>query len=213
MAKVYCICDNDCKYESMTKEQIIAAIAEATGYVPSGEDDAFIAKVLEGNKGFSLSFWLGTQAQFNELGVDASTYALKVDESGKVYLTPASALEIADSSITAEKLAENAVTSDKVSKGAITKDKLASEVIEAMSARSGGVALNAGSWSNNRQTVNCSGVKADSVVVVSPNPAEGNFKAYAECGVRCESQSNGKLTFACEEVPSTTLSVNVAIFN
>lgn len=129
MAKVYVICDNDCKYESMTKEQIIAAIAEATGYVPTGDDNAFISQILESNGGLSLSFWLGTQAQFNALGVDAPAYNIKVDENGKVYLAPASELEIADGSVTTGKLADGSVTSDKVADGAITVSKLASGAV------------------------------------------------------------------------------------
>lgn len=129
MSKVYVICDNDCKYESMTKEQIVAAIAEATGYVPTGEDNAFISQILESNGGLSLSFWLGTQAQFNALGVDAPAYNIKVDENGKVYLAPASELVLPDDSVTSEKLADGSVTMDKVANGAITKEKLASGAV------------------------------------------------------------------------------------
>lgn len=66
--KYYCFCEANCKFETMTKEQILAAIAQAaeTGLVFDTEA-AFITKVKEGNAGSSLTFWLGTQAQYNAL--------------------------------------------------------------------------------------------------------------------------------------------------
>ena len=54
--------------EGMTKEQIIAAIAEATGTTPSSIDDAFITKIKEGNRNNNLKFWIGTSAEYNALG-------------------------------------------------------------------------------------------------------------------------------------------------
>jgi len=63
----YVICDDDSKHEGMTKEQIIAAIAEATGKTPTCIDDAFITKIKEQNGQKPLKFWVGTQAEFNAL--------------------------------------------------------------------------------------------------------------------------------------------------
>lgn len=63
----YVICDDNCKFEGMTKEQIIAAIVEATGSMPENPDDAFISKILELNKNSNLRFWLGTTAEYNAL--------------------------------------------------------------------------------------------------------------------------------------------------
>ncbi len=66
--KYYCFCEANCKFETMTKEQILAAIAQAaeTGLVFDA-DAAFITKVKEGNAGNNLTFWMGTQAQYNAL--------------------------------------------------------------------------------------------------------------------------------------------------
>lgn len=66
--KYFCICEDDCKFETMTTEQILAAIAQAaeTGLVFDA-DAAFITKVKEGNAGGYLTFWLGTQAQYNAI--------------------------------------------------------------------------------------------------------------------------------------------------
>jgi hypothetical protein len=57
----------------MTKEQILAAIAQAveTGSVGNC-DTGFITKVKEQNSGGSVTFWVGTQAQYNALEEKAS---------------------------------------------------------------------------------------------------------------------------------------------
>ena len=66
--KYYCICDANCRFETMTKEQILAAIAEAAaGGLVFDTDAAFITKVKENNSGSALSFWLGTQAEYNAI--------------------------------------------------------------------------------------------------------------------------------------------------
>lgn len=66
--KYYCYCDANCKFETMTKEQILTAIAQA---VESGEihdvDAGFVTKVKENNAGGYITFWVGTQAQYNAL--------------------------------------------------------------------------------------------------------------------------------------------------
>ncbi len=84
--KFYVICDDDCRIEGMTKEQIIAAIAEATGATPTAIDSAFITKIKEQNAGNPISFWLGTEAQFNAAGINAEAFIARVDKDGKVYI-------------------------------------------------------------------------------------------------------------------------------
>lgn len=75
-------CDKNCKYEGMTKEQIITAIAEATGKTPTNIDDAFITKIKEQNKGGVLKFWRGTTAEYNAITVkDADTFYIKIDDT------------------------------------------------------------------------------------------------------------------------------------
>lgn len=61
------LCDDGCKFPAMTAEQVLAAIAEATGNTATDIDDAFITKVREMNAGENLKFWVGTTAQFNAL--------------------------------------------------------------------------------------------------------------------------------------------------
>ena len=71
-----------CKVEGMTKEQIINAIAQATGVTPSDVDAGFISTLIENNKSRSIHFWKGTQAQFNALeSYDANTFYIIDDDS------------------------------------------------------------------------------------------------------------------------------------
>jgi hypothetical protein len=80
--KYYCFCDSNCKFETMTKEQIIAAIAQAAenGLVID-EDAAFITQVKEMNAGSALTFWRGTQAQYNALErVDGNCFYIITDK-------------------------------------------------------------------------------------------------------------------------------------
>ena len=66
--KYYCFCDANCRFETMTKEQILAAIAEAAaGGLVFDSEAAFITKVKENNAGGFVTFWVGTAAQYNAL--------------------------------------------------------------------------------------------------------------------------------------------------
>lgn len=65
--KYYVICEDNCKFESMTKEEIFDAIADATGSTPTPVDEAFITKIKEQNANKNTKVWTGTQAQFNAL--------------------------------------------------------------------------------------------------------------------------------------------------
>ena len=72
--KYYCYCDSNCKYETMTKEQILAAIAQAAaGGLVFDTEAAVVSKVREINAGGYVTFWVGTQAEYNALGnIDAN---------------------------------------------------------------------------------------------------------------------------------------------
>ena len=66
-------------------------------------------------------------------------------------------------------------------------------------------------WSSKTQTVSVTGVTASNTVVVTPAPA--SYNAYCEYGVYCSAQASGTLTFTCDEVPTSSLTVNVLILN
>lgn len=72
--KYYVLCEANCKFESMTKEQILTAIEQA---ISKGEikdvDTGFVSTLKEKNGGSGISFWIGTQSEYNaavENGVD-----------------------------------------------------------------------------------------------------------------------------------------------
>ena len=70
------------------------------------------------------------------------------------------------------------------------------------------------SWSGSgpyTKSVSVTGVTASNNVFVSPAPA--SFTHYGECGIYCSAQGSGTLTFTATTVPTTSLTVNVAIFN
>lgn len=62
-------------------------------------------------------------------------------------------------------------------------------------------------WSSNTQTITVSGVKADSVVFVSPAPASASD--YASAGILCTAQAADSLTFSCTQTPSSAIVVNI----
>ena len=66
------LCDDNCKFPAMTAEQIIAAIAEATGETPVHIDDAFITKIKEQNRQGALRFWIGSRAEYNAISEKAN---------------------------------------------------------------------------------------------------------------------------------------------
>ena len=68
----YVLCDDNCRFPAMTAEQVIEAIAEATGNVPEHLDDAFITKLKEQNAGNNMKVWVGTQAQYNAISTPAN---------------------------------------------------------------------------------------------------------------------------------------------
>ena len=76
----YVRCKDGCLFESMTKEQILTAITEATGVTPTG-DEAIFTKIKEINAGNTLRFWVGTMAQYNAIAEkDPFVIYHKIDE-------------------------------------------------------------------------------------------------------------------------------------
>ena len=63
----YVFCEDNCKFPAMTAEQVLAAIAEATGNTVTNVDSAFITKIKEMNAGGNIKFWIGTTAEYNAI--------------------------------------------------------------------------------------------------------------------------------------------------
>lgn len=79
----YVLGDDNCKYEGMSKEQIIATIQEAisTGTIPE-LDAGVITKIKEQNKQRALSFWVGSQAEYNAIQKKADNCFYIINNSG-----------------------------------------------------------------------------------------------------------------------------------
>lgn len=81
--------------------------------------------------------------------------------------------------------------------------------IGAVTMKTAAVSLPVSGWSSNAQTVNVTGVTANSTIIVTAAPA--SYEHYNECGVRCSAQADGNLTFTCTDVPTSAVTANVLI--
>lgn len=66
-------------------------------------------------------------------------------------------------------------------------------------------------WSNHFCTKTVSGVTADNIVFVSPDPT--SYNQYITAGVYCEGQAADTLSFRCDTDPSMNITVNVLILD
>ena len=80
--RYFCFCESNCRFETMTKEQILAAIAQAAEHGLVVDPDAgFVTKVKESNAGGYVTFWVGTTAQYNALDShDPNCIYVKTDD-------------------------------------------------------------------------------------------------------------------------------------
>lgn len=68
--KVYVLCDQNCRWEGMTKEQILAAIAQAVESHEITDVDTGFVTTIKTINGVGLKFFIGTQAAWAELSAD-----------------------------------------------------------------------------------------------------------------------------------------------
>lgn len=74
------------------------------------------------------------------------------------------------------------------------------------------ITLSSSSWSSNTQTVTVSGVVAsETAQLITPTPAIASQSAYYEAGIMCTGQAANSLTFTCQTVPTSNLTVYVVI--
>lgn len=64
---VYVICDQNCKFESMTKEQILTAITQAVNEGKIGDIDGGFITTVKTINGTPLRFFVGEQAEYDAL--------------------------------------------------------------------------------------------------------------------------------------------------
>lgn len=74
------------------------------------------------------------------------------------------------------------------------------------------ITLTTSGWSSNTQTVTVSGVSAtETAQLITPTPAIASQSAYYEAGIMCTGQAANRLTFTCQTVPTSNLTVYVVI--
>lgn len=74
------------------------------------------------------------------------------------------------------------------------------------------ITLSSSGWSSNTQTVTVSGVSAtETAQLITPTPAIASQSAYYEAGIMCTNQGANSLTFTCQTVPTSNLTVYVVI--
>lgn len=117
MARFYVLCDDDCRYEGMTKAEILEAIEQALeqGYV-SDPDGAVFSRIKEINTNGTVQIWSGTEAEFNALSPTPTVglSVVRVGADGVLYLCANDSLIQALSKLqvdnTVTKEGENAVS-------------------------------------------------------------------------------------------------------
>lgn len=97
--------------------------------------------------------------------------------------------------------------------GATTSNKVVVQGdLDEIKATSATVTLTTSGWSSNTQTVTVSGVSAtETAQLITPTPAIASQSAYYEAGIMCTGQAANSLTFTCQTVPTSNLTVYVVI--
>lgn len=65
--KYFVLCEQNCKFESMTKEQILSAITQAVSEGTIGDIDTGFVTTVKTINGASVKFFYGTSAEYNAL--------------------------------------------------------------------------------------------------------------------------------------------------
>lgn len=85
--RYFVLCADNCRFEAMSKEQILSAIMQAVNEGTVGDIDAgVVSAIVEQNKNGNLSFWVGTEAEYNALGVKSDPVMCRIGEDGKLYI-------------------------------------------------------------------------------------------------------------------------------
>ena len=161
--------------------------------------------------------------------------------TAKIADSAVSTLKIADSAITKDKIADLAVITGKINTGAVTSTKLAADSVSTEKIIDGNVTrdklatavkteiegkqlqhktlsltLEAGqtSWTKTGLTV----IKANNTIEVAPDSADSTngdtyWEQWCNCGIRCNGQSAGQLTFKARSATSANVKVNVLILD
>lgn len=147
----------------------------------------------------------GTQGQLLGFTADNTVGAVDAPESG---LTQ----EQADERYL--QLTGGTLTGALTLNGEPTEDLQAApkQYVDALKPLARTITLTTSGWSSNTQTVTVSGVSAsETAQLITPTPAIASQSAYYEAGIMCTNQGTNSLTFTCQTVPTSNLTVYVVI--
>lgn len=140
--------------------------------------------------------------------VTGAKLADKAVSTAKLADRAVGSVQIDDLAVTNGKLFNLSVTTEKLANGAVTPEKTTGVQRQHTETTA---TLAAAGWTSKTQTVSVAGVTASNLIFASPQA--DSWTGARDSGVRCTGQGAGTLTFTCEDVPTTALSYNVAIFN
>lgn len=197
---VYGIDNGNNKHEVYTTEELLAILQQAIdggslqGIDP--EKNPIVAAVRESHNNSDVTFWSGTEAEFNELtGVTSELVGARIGSDGKLYI-----------------LTGDTTLSDTVE----AARQAALEATEGMKREVISVTLTAEGWTSTapyKQTVQVPGMTADKDFLapyIEPTGDE-SIDADAQNALSCISggeTSEGAVTFYCyEEKPTTTITI------
>lgn len=89
--KYYVLCEQNCKFESLTKEQILTAISQAVETGSVGDCDVGFITTIKTINGQPLKFFVGTQSEYELLSADQkqNLFALITNDTTKEGITAA----------------------------------------------------------------------------------------------------------------------------
>lgn len=133
--KKYCYCENNCRYETLSKEEILAAIAQAVQTGKIGECDTGFVTTIKTINGKGLKFFIGEQSEYEALSEDTkrNLFALITNDTTKEGLLNA--------------IAELKTSHNEIINGLLDGDFVAAEARHATRADSANQAIADGSGS------------------------------------------------------------------
>lgn len=172
---------------------------------PTDPDDATNKQYVDSKLSTKLTTPTGTQGQLLGFTADNTVGAVDAPEPG---LTQ----EQADARYL--QLTGGALTGALTLNGEPTEDLQAApkQYVDALKPLARTITLTTSGWSSNTQTVTVSGVSAsETAQLITPMPKITSQSAYYEAGIMCTNQGTNSLTFTCQTVPTSNLTVYVVI--
>lgn len=159
-----------------------------------------ISSVSPGTSTTTATAYISSKLYWND---GSSTLRIGVINETQTIITPTT-IRVGNNNNTYSFALVGAVTADRT----ITlPDATGTVALTSDTFQSTSATLTTAGWSSKTQTVNVTGVTASNTVVVSPAPT--SHVAYCEAGIYCSAQGAGTLTFTCDEVPESALTVNI----